>query len=305
MISKTSVDWTTDFLAYLQLKGRSPETVKTYGFDLRRFCDFLSQNALEVEAVTPPHIQRFAASLTVEDSKSGKKRGPATIGKCLSAVSSFYEYLRAMSEGTINNPVRAVARPKRPRYGSKPIEPASLEALMSGITNVRDRAILRLFLASGLRLAELQNLNRDSIQVERVEKMGQERVLGFGSTIGKGNKQRVFLVDIATVEVVGAYLETRQDDNPALFVSNRNLRLSRRSIEDILHRWCKRAGIPRARVHALRHSYANRLANSGISSVVLQTLMGHASPTTTQIYFRIERARLATEYFAALETSQF
>ena len=140
-----------------------------------------------------------------------------------------------------------------------------------------------LFVTSGLRLAELHQLNRDSINVERKEQSdGSIRVLGSGSVIGKGNKERVFLTDFPTLQVLGDYLRTRHDTCNALFISNRRIRLSRREIQYVLERWCKRLALPPFFCHALRHTYATRLANAGLPSITLKDLMGHASFDTTQ-----------------------
>jgi integrase/recombinase XerC len=105
-----------------------------------------------------------------------------------------------------------------------------------------------------------------------------------------------------TVNCVIEYLKQRGiDDHPALFISGRRKRLSRRSIQDILHRWCMRLQLDHAHVHQLRHTFATRMANAGMSSTVLKDLLGHASFTATQRYFRIRPERLAREYFAAYE----
>ena len=125
---------------------------------------------------------------------------------------------------------------------------------------------------------------------------------GVGRVIGKGRKDRAFVIDLPTVQVIAAYLRSRgQDGIDALFVSARHQRMSTRAIKERLHFWCKRLGLARLHVHALRHYFAGRLANARIPALVLQELMGHESFSTTMQYFRLQESRLAQEYFAAME----
>src|SRR5664279_1959949 len=91
------------------------------------------------------------------------------------------------------------------------------------------------------------------------------------------------------------------DSNPALFLSSRRQRISCRNVQDIVNRWCQKLGVSHIHVHQLRHSFATRNVNSGMSAAVLQELMGHSSLSTTQRYFRVQPDRLSREYFAVME----
>lgn len=285
-----------DFLTYLSARNLSPNTIAAYRSDLLQFQEFLRRTGTRITGVTPKLIQSYMNELT------GKANSARTVWRKLASISSFYQFLRVQSDGRVRNPVSLVLRPKFRRQNPSPIEDRQLAQLLDSITDIRDRALILLFLSSGLRLAELLQLNRDSIQVERKKEAdGRERVIGVGTVIGKGNKQRTFLTDVDTLAALAAYLRTRRDSCPALFISNRRDRLSRRETQHILEKWCKRAGLPRFHVHSMRHSYATRLANAGIPAIILKELMGHASFETTQGYFRIKRQRLAAEYFAAME----
>jgi site-specific recombinase XerC len=120
--------------------------------------------------------------------------------------------------------------------------------------------------------------------------------------VGKGSKRRSFFVDEATLYLLYTdYLPTRTDDNPALFLSERGQRISVRAIQYTLTAWCQRLGSPHINVHRLRHSYATKLANANISSMVLKDLMGHSSFTTTQRYFKLNDTTLTRGYFSAME----
>ncbi len=291
---------TKEFLDYIAARGYSANTVNAYKSDLSDFEAFLRERHVRATAARPQLIQEYVRELGSRT--DAEKLSPSTIWRKLATLSSYYEFLRVQTDGRVRNPVRAVARPRRRRADPKGIEDEPLERLLSGIANLRDKAIITLIVTTGLRLAELHQLNRDSINVERKQQPdGSVRVLGSGSVIGKGNKERAFLTDLPTLQVLGDYLRTRQDSCNALFISNRGMRVSRREIQYILERWCKRLGLPPVHIHSLRHTYATRLANAGLPSITLKDLMGHASFNTTQGYFKIKRQKLSADYFAAME----
>jgi site-specific recombinase XerD len=101
--------------------------------------------------------------------------------------------------------------------------------------------------------------------------------------------------------ILSKYLLNRVDDNPALFLSERKQRMSVRAIQYTLGAWCRKVGYSHINVHRLRHSYATRLANANIDSMILKDLMGHRSLSTTQGYFKLTDTTLARGYFAAME----
>lgn len=285
------------FLTSLENRGCSPETIRAYRTDLKLFEIFLRAKKLRTTQVKPKLIEEFCRTAA-----GGSNASPGTRARRLATLSSYYQYLRANSNDHIKNPVSLVRRPRLGPSSPKAIGVEAVATLLSVIDNVRDRALLQLLVASGLRLSEAFQLNRDSISVEQETlPTGETRTLGTGQVLGKGRKERIFLVDLPTLEALTAYLSERTDTNPALFISSRGKRLSRRSIEDILHRWCKRAGMKPLRLHSTRHEFATRLANSGMPSIVLKELMGHNSFSTTQKYFRINRSTMAQQYFAAMQ----
>jgi site-specific recombinase XerD len=294
-----------DFMAHMQIRTKSKETLRAYRSDLEKYEDFLRSKGLRVSQATRKTVEDFIRHLSSKPTrKAGAELSAASVNRRLSVVSAFYEFLRARSDGKMNNPVVRISRPKVDNVQFRAIDETTIDQLLSGITSTRDRAILALFIASGLRLSELHQLNKDTI-ARRQRKMpdGSIRTVGVGEVVGKGNKRRQFLVDEATLSMLVSHLRERGPDSyPALFLSSRRKRLSRRSIEDILHRWCRVLSLDRLHVHQLRHSFATRMANNGMASVVLKEIMGHSSFTATQRYFRIRPERLAREYFAAMES---
>jgi site-specific recombinase XerC len=226
----------------------------------------------------------------------------SSIARRLAALSSYFEYVRATSNHKLHNPLRDLTRRWNKNDDPKPVDDVVLDQLLAGITNLRDRVLLTLFVATGLRVSEMQQLNRDTIRFElETDDQGQEHVRACGEVIGKGNKRRVFFVDELTQELYADYMATRIDTNPALFLSERRQRMSVRAIQYTLDAWCKRLGLGHINVHALRHSYATRLANADINSMLLKDLMGHNSLSTTQRYFKLHDTTLARGYFSAME----
>ncbi len=289
------------FLTSLKTQTGSVETLRAYRQDLEKFEAFLRTKGMRVTQVKPSTVNEYIQHLA---DQRGQALAPATVARRLAVLSSFYDFLGANTDGKISNPVKSVKRPRVDNDLPRAIEDNVLVTLINGITDVRDKAIVLLFLYSGLRLSELRQLNKDTI-VPRKRKApdGTVQYFGTGQVIGKGRKQRKFMVGPAALEALGEYIRTcrASDNHPALFLSAHHKRISCRNIQDVLDRWCKRLGLPHAHIHQLRHSYATRNVNAGMSAAVLQELMGHSTQNTMQRYFRVKPDRLSREYFATME----
>lgn len=296
-----------DFMKSLQLRTTSAETLRAYRADLEKYQQFLRSRGLRANQATVETIEDFILYLACMPTRTrGEQLSPASVGRRLSVLSSYYEFLRVRSNGRTRNPVVLFKRPKIDNEEFRALDDQTVERLLQEITDVRDKAIIWVFLTSGLRLSELSQLDIDTIQQRRRKLPGGcTRTIGVGEVVGKGQKRRAFLIDEDTLNAVVAYLKVRgKDDNRALFLSKRHRRLSCRSIQDILSRWCRRLNLTHAHVHQLRHTFATRMANAGMSALVLQELLGHSSFTTTRRYFRIRPERLAREYFSSMEFSR-
>ena len=289
------------FLTSLKTQTTSAETLRAYRQDLEKFEAFLRTKGLRVTQVRPGTITEYIQHLA---DQRGQALAPATVARRLAVLSSFYDHLSADTDGKIRNPVKAVKRPKVDNDLPRAIEDNVLATLVNGITDVRDKAIILLFVYSGLRLSELRQLNKDTIVPRKHRAQdGTVQYFGAGEVLGKGRKRRKFLVGPLALEALGEYIRTcrANDNHPALFLSAHHKRISARNIQDVLDRWCKRLGLPHAHIHQLRHSFATRSVNAGMSAAVLQELMGHSSQNTLQRYFRVKPDRLSREYFAAME----
>src|ERR1039458_3874796 len=289
------------YLKNLASQTSSIETLRAYRQDLEKYEEFIRTKGLRVTQAKPSTITEFINHLA---GKNGGAFAPATVSRRLSVLSAYYEFLRNNSEGNITNPVQRVKRPRVNNEAPRAVEDNALANLVDGITDIRDKAIVLLFVYSGLRLSELRQLNKNSI-VSRKRKSpdGTAQYFGTGEVIGKGRKRRQFMVGPTALQALGEYIKKHRtkDSNPALFLSERHQRISCRSIQDIVNRWCKRVGVSHVHVHQLRHSFATRNVNAGMSATVLQELMGHSNLSTTQRYFRVKPDRLSREYFAVME----
>jgi site-specific recombinase XerD len=289
------------FLTSLKTQTSSVETLRAYSQDLEKFEDFLHLKSLRVTQVKPSTITEYIEHLA---GQRGRALAPATVARRLAVLSSFFDFLSSNTDGKISNPVKSVKRPRVDNDQPRAIEDSMLARLIDGITDARDKAMILVFLYSGLRLSELRQLNKDTIVPQkRKAPDGTVQYFGVGEVVGKGRKRRKFIIGPAALEALGTYIRTcrTKDNHPALFLSAHHKRISCRNIQDVLDRWCRRLGLPHAHIHQLRHSFATRNVNSGMSAAVLQELMGHTTQNTLQRYFRVKPDRLAREYFATME----
>jgi site-specific recombinase XerD len=286
-------------------KGCSEQTIRSYRNDLKLFQEFLHERSIsrltQVNyAVIDQYIDHMKQQANPRFNRTGLS--DSSIARRLATLSSFFEYVRATTNPKMRNPLSDLTRKWKKNDEPKPVEGVVLDQLLGGISNLRDRVLISLFLATGLRVSEMCSLNRDTIHIGAEEDgNGQEQIGGEGEVVGKGNKRRTFFVDETTLQLFAEYLVTRTDDDPALFLSERKQRISVRAVQYTLATWCRRLGLPHLNIHRLRHSFASQLANANIASMVLMKLMGHNSFTTTQRYFKLHDTTLARGYFAAAE----
>ncbi|MGA1984038.1 MAG: tyrosine-type recombinase/integrase [Acidobacteriaceae bacterium] len=293
------------YLEDLGTETESTETLRAYRQDLERFDGFLREKNLRVDEVKPSDIKEYQAYLATNKGRTvSTTLSPSTIARRLAVVSSYYDWCQRNSDEPVINPVIRVKRPKVQNVLRRAVDDAILAKLVDGVTDVRDRAIVLLFLYSGLRLDELRQTDKTTLTLTKKKQPdGSFQYFGSGEVIGKGSKPRSFLVGPKAMQAVATYLtqQRMKDDLPPLFLSSRKTRLSSRAIQQVVNKWCVRLGVPHIHVHQFRHSFATRNVNAGMSAVVLQELMGHANLNTTQRYFGIKPERLSREYFSVME----
>lgn len=283
----------------------SKHTLRSYRRGVDRFDEFRRRRGLRIDQINGDHIDEWIVDLKQHPGRTkGEKVSAATINSYLTPVSLYFDWRNAKLRGRAPNPVRLVKRPKVRNKDPKPVDDAVLDRMSGGVTDLRDLALILLFLFSGLRLEEQAQLNRNSfvLKSHRLPD-GSVEFYASGTVIGKGQKERDFIVAPPAMLAIRNYLNQYRagDTLQPLFLSSRKTRLSHRAMEQILSKWCLRLGIEHIHPHRLRHSYATRNIEAGMDIQTLAKLMGHDSITTTERYIKLSRARMQREYYAAME----
>lgn len=282
-----------EFSSYLENERRSSNhTVKNYIVDLMQLFSFLEgrSKCVKVSEIDHVVVREYLGTLF------GKKN-PTSIARKLSSIRSFFNF--CIRKGEIKaNPAKEVPAPKVPKRIPKFLTVDEVFALLdcpdtNAALGRRDKAILELLYASGLRVSELVGLNNGDLNIEE----GMVRVLG------KGRKERIVPVGKKACEALRQYLDLRPalinkaDGNEAIFVNRSGTRLSTRAIERLLIKYLKQSGIQKAATpHVLRHTFATHLLNAGADMRGIQELLGHSSLSTTQKYTHVGIEKMMEVY---------
>ncbi|HXE44710.1 MAG TPA: tyrosine recombinase [Conexibacter sp.] len=275
----------------LRRRGAAEKTRHAYGVDAEQFVRWASGQRLVPVAITPRALRRYAAGLT----ESGQ--APSTVARKLASLRALFRTL--VEHGALEqNPADLLSAPRREQRLPRVLKAAEVAALLDRIPAdtalaLRDRALFELAYASGLRAEELVNLDLDAIEFDG------ERV----RVEGKGGKTRIVPTGEPALTAIGRYLDRGRpalataDGTGALFISKSGRRLSTSDVRRRLRVWGRHAASAAgASPHALRHSFATHLLDGGADLRSIQELLGHASISTTQVYTRVESARLRTAY---------
>jgi site-specific recombinase XerD len=273
------------FLEYIEIeKGRSVKTVENYDRYLTRFLDHTKVKT--AENLTEPMVREFRLWLNRQPGVSGDMKRK-TQNYYMIALRSFLKYMRRNNIKSLDP-----ERIELAKVGARDLDlitAAELDRLLNGpngttAKSLRDKAILELFFSTGLRVSELCSLSRD-LDLSRDE----------FSVRGKGDKVRVVFLSPSAKDAIKAYEKKRTDLSDALFVNvskinatNKNDRLTSRSIERIVKGYATKAGITRkVTPHVIRHSFATDLLENGADLRSVQALLGHANIATTQVYTHV------------------
>jgi len=304
-----------EFLAYLRLnRHASAHTVRAYESDITQYLGSVGkQRDCWLSDLTPEHLTAESLRAHLADlNRAGEAR--STVARKISALRTFVRYLRREAQLT-HDPLRFAVSPKRehrlPVHLSEPEMTRLLEQPdTSQALGRRDRAILELLYASGLRLAEVESLDLDSIDlsgrmVRVIGKGRKERLVPFNRSTETA--LRVWLKDQPTIASRGASATRtrRRDDRQPLFLNFRGQRLSGRSIDRLLRRYVQQCSTHTGvSPHALRHSFATHLLQRGADLRTIQELLGHSRISTTQRYTHVNAAQLLEVYRKAHPRSQ-
>jgi site-specific recombinase XerD len=289
-----------EFLEYLEIqKGCSPLTIRDYRRYLERFHDWLTENspATKPEDINLELVRKYRLYLAHLRARDGLPLKRITQSYHIIALRAFLRYLLVQRD----IPTLSSDKVEVPKQGPRSVaflNPEQIERLLSSpkISNnagLRDRTILETLFSTGLRVSELVSLNRDQIDLERKE---------FGVK-GKGNKLRVVFLSDAAAQWIERYLQARKDHFKPLFIrysgrvdaqnSGEKMRLTARSIQNIVSKYAKKSGLPiEATPHTLRHSFATDLLISGADIRSVQEMLGHESIRTTQVYTHVTNRHL-------------
>jgi len=272
-------------------RGAADRTRRAYRTDLRQFAVWATAAGMSPAAAGPRELRRYAATLTQH------RAAPSTVARKLAALRACFRALR--EHGVVDqNPAELVASPRRQRHLPRVLRPDELAALLDRIPagkplELRDRALLEIAYGCGLRAEELVKLDTTSVAFD-----GEELRVE-----GKGGKTRIVPAGEPALQAVTRYLERGRPvlatdaGEAALFLSKSGRRLSTSDVRRRLAVWARAAALQGGvSPHALRHSFATHLLDGGADLRAIQELLGHSSISTTQIYTRVESARLLSAY---------
>lgn len=290
-----------EFLIWLTVeRGRSNNTLAAYRSDLARYCTWLSGRGSSVHDATEADIEQFVADLRAEG------RAASSITRGLVAVRTLHRFL--VVEGTASlDPAADVAAPRTPAGLPKALSEDDVNMLLAAVVgnepaHRRDRAILEVLYATGMRISELTGLSLADIDQEA----------GLVRVFGKGAKERIVPFGRPASRALDDWLSgsgrmalvparwARRGDSEAVFLNMRGGRLSRQGAWGVVRRYGDAVGLgDRLTPHVLRHSCATHLLDHGADLRIVQELLGHASISTTQIYTRVSTERLRQVFLDA------
>ena len=290
-----------DFLAYLEFeRGLSRNTLDAYRTDLLQFGAFLDKRRASAVTVGPAEVSDFLAELATGNGDTKPPASPATVHRKAACLRSFFRHLRR-EEVRDSDPTSGLSAPRRGRKLPQVLTRAEIERLLSQPkgtepTSLRDRAMLELMYACGLRASEAIGLEVADVDLDE----------GVLRARGKGSKERVVPIGGRAIDAVRIYLERGRaklvngSPEPHLFVNFRGGSLTRQGLYKIVRRHALTAGLAdRMSPHTLRHTFATHLLAGGCDLRSVQEMLGHADVATTQLYTHLSSQRLKDVYFKA------
>ncbi|MGL4521127.1 MAG: site-specific tyrosine recombinase XerD [Bacilli bacterium] len=283
-----------DFYRYLVVeRGLQHNTITSYRNDITHFLAYLHTECgiNSLESIEKKHIVQWLALRNTQQAKA------STAARNLSSVRSFFTYLQ--KKGIIKNtPVFDVSFPKRPSKLPKALNKVETEKLLNApdcsiALGMRDKAILEMLYATGLRVTELVSLDIKDIQLS----------LGFVHCKGKGDKMRIVPIGSICIDVLEKYLNSDRlklrgkQASDAVFLNHHGRRLTRQGVWQIIKNLAEKVEITKElSPHTLRHSFATHLLENGADIRSVQEMLGHADLSTTQMYTHVRKERLKRSY---------
>ena len=288
-----------DFLNYLAVeKGFSQNTIAAYRNDLYQLASFIEKEAAQHGFIPPWAGFNRQSMLSYTLTLKERNYAPATLARKVAATKSFFNFM--VAEGIMSsNPTQNVASPKLGKSLPKPISLGQVRRLLeqpaklSSLEAKRDKAMLELLYASGMRVSELVSLNLGDVDTET----------GYVRCFGKGRKERLIPIYEGAALAVKEYVEktrprlARDDDEKSLFLNPRGDRLTRQGFWQKLKGYAKSAELDaEITPHTLRHSFATHMLSGGADLRSVQELLGHSNISTTQVYTHLTTEHVRRTY---------
>ena len=282
-----------DYLHYLKVeRGLSENTINSYGIDLKLFLEYLRENEI-------PSFKQVNKEVIVNYMQSEKNNNKAnsSILRSVSSLRKFFQYL-AQEKIIEKDPMLLIDTPKKKQHLPQVLTKEEVEKLLRSpntgqVLGLRDRAMLELMYATGLRISEIINLKLEDLHL----------TMGTLQTLGKGHKERIVPVGDEAIKWINRYLEEarpkllKQKRSNYLFLNFHGNNLTRQGVWKNLKAEVRKAGIQKnITPHTLRHSFATHILENGADLRIVQELLGHADISTTQIYTHLSNKQLADIY---------
>lgn len=274
-----------NFAEFLSLTERkSPQTVKAYVGDVQSLCEYAGEITSELGDIDQYLLREWLA-------KDYQNHAPSTIGRRIASVRAFFKWAKRMKLIS-TNPATALKTPKKPQPLPKFLSEKQVSQMLQSDSDevlvIRDRAILELLYASAIRVSELCSLNVSDVNFEELSV----------KVIGKGNKQRIVPFGIPCKVAIEKWLVVRDsikgsENQSAVFLGARGKRIDPRVVREVVYQTIEALDeIEKLGPHAIRHSAATHMMESGADLRTLQEILGHANLSTTQIYTHVSAKRL-------------
>tara|TARA_Y100000994_G_scaffold234642_1_gene223654 strand:+ start:128 stop:1066 length:939 start_codon:yes stop_codon:yes gene_type:complete len=286
------------YLAYLQYEKKlSPNTIKSYLFDLNYFIDFILSNykIQNLNNIRKKHIKEYINSLTTYTYNNIVfEKQNSSINRAISSVKSYFKYL-TNNDFISNDPTKDIILPKNNKKLPTILTVEEINKILEVTTlnkknNIRDRAIISVLYSCGIRVSELISLNLTNLFLD-------EEII---KVFGKGNKERIVPIGSIAKNDLEYYINNirpeyarKRNSKGILFLSNRGLPISRKTIWNIIKTTAIKSGIAKnVSPHTFRHSFATHLLEGGADLRIVQELLGHSNISTTQIYTHLDKTYL-------------
>jgi len=276
-----------EFLSHLKYeRGYSENTISSYKRDLVHFEKHLKQLHIgSVISITRPIVSSFVTALV------GMGLDPSSVERHIAAVKSFFAYL--VREGQVKiNPTSDIRLPRKSKRLPKALTMNEAKTLVESPKSIRDKAIMELLYATGIRASELVSLTLNDVNLD----------VGFIKCFGKGGKERIVPMGAAAVSAVREYIDSSRPktESNIIFLDKNKKQLTRQGLWFIVKKYVRLSGVrASASTHTLRHSFATHLLEKGADLRSVQEMLGHSDISTTQIYTSVSRERLKRIYQSA------